>query len=574
MKKSLYLLMMFFGLALTSCEPMEDIHEQVDASIGEPNVQSAVEIELTETNYTTAVNKGGLGLSHASFDNVDDAKALIPQFLSFNYPAWGKGSLALVTFDVYSPLVVKKQTVSASGYEAVGLDVNYFTAFWQIEDFLEFQFPDVKEGTYVELTYDVLAEEIPYTFDNDDFDLIGEELGDDYPDAASSAANYNNFDRREGRDAYWSNEMILEAINVVLSEEFDDITGQTYNVSYAVYDGASGTQSMNVRFDGNAYVAAGGTAYVLSDDDFDFIGDEFAAIYERPASSAAQYNNFERRTNNDAYWSTDMIVEALNVLLHERFPDATEGAKFDVTYEIYNGSSGEEVVSLVLTDGEYVIDEEASVSTIVQTTAYAFINNTWRLPVTLDAEDYTAMGQRFPNFDNQEEAIYKLETFLELEFPYAEEGDIIPVAYAFYDGSTKTRYANFKFENGDFQLVPNVQQQSLQFGHNGTTWEPDNTIEYTLTKADFEVIGDALATKYPKPAGNAGQFGSFERRSGTTNYWSDEMLLEAVTIILNDIAPNPEEGQKYIVHFATYTGSLGMESISLIYQDGEWVRND
>ena len=33
MKKLFYLLMMFLGLAFTSCEPMEDIHEEVDAEI-------------------------------------------------------------------------------------------------------------------------------------------------------------------------------------------------------------------------------------------------------------------------------------------------------------------------------------------------------------------------------------------------------------------------------------------------------------------------------------------------------------------------------------------------------------
>ncbi|WP_245583388.1 hypothetical protein [Salinimicrobium terrae] len=565
---------MFLGLSLTGCEPMEDIHNEVDSTLGEPIVQSAVAIELTEDDYTTDVEEGGLGLSFPNFNSVEDARALIPQFLSANYPAWGSGSLALVTFNVYSPLVVEQDTVTSAGYEAIGLDVEYFTGFGQIENFLEYQFPEVSEGTFVELTYNVLATEIPYTLTNGDFDLIEDELENAYPEPASSAANFNNFDRREGRDAYWSNEMILEAINVVLSDEFDDIEGQTYSVAYPIYDGDAGTESMNVRFDGNAYVLAGGTAYDVSNDDFDIIGAEFADKYEDPASSAAQYSNFERRSSNAAYWSDDMILEALNYLLNEKYPNATEGEKFDVTYRTYDGSSGEELISLVLSNGEFVVDEEAFVSTIEQTTGYSFLNNNWRLPVTVQPEDYVAMGQRFPNFDDQDEAIYKLATYLELQFPYAEEGDIIPVAYEFYSGSTNTRYANFIFEDGEFVLVPSVIEESLQFGHNGITWEPDNTIEYTLTEADFETVGDALIDVYPDPADNAGYFGSFNRIPGSTDYWSDEMLLEAITIVLNDLEPNPEEGQKYVVYFATYTGSLDRESLSVIYQDGEWVLNE
>lgn len=568
MKNSIYFLMMFIGLALTSCEPMEDIHDAVDKDLASMPVVGVNEYTLTEDDYKV------LDLNFGNFSSMDDAKALIPQLLSDKFPVWGEGSLALVTFDLYSPLVVKKQTVTAAGYEAVGLDVNYFTAFSQIEDYLEYKFPDVKEGTFVELTYDVLAEEIPYTFTNDDFDLIGEELGDVYPDAAPSAANYNNFDRREGKDAYWSNEMILDAINVVLSEEFDDITGQTYNVSYAIFDGSSGTQSMNVRFDGNAYVAAGGTAYDVSNDDFDLIGVEFATVYPKPAASAAQYNNFERRSSNAAYWSTEMIVEALNFLLHEQYPDATEGAKFDVTYRVYTGSSGSEVISLVLSDGEYIIDEEASISTIVQTTAYAFIDNNWRLPVTIQPEDYTSMGQRFPNFDNKEDAIFKLETFLELEFPYAEEGDIIPVEFEIYvgGGKTETNYANFRFEGGEFHHIPNVIEQTLQFGHDGITWVPDNTVTYTLTAADYAFISEEFSETYPDPSWSVGRYNNFDRRPGNRNQWTDAMILEAMSALLNEkVAPNAEEGQKYLLSFAIYNGTNTIEQLALIKTDGVWV---
>lgn len=569
MKKSIYFLMMFLGLAFVGCEPMEDIHEELDRELANIPIEGVAEYVLTDDDYET------LDLTYGSFNSLDEAGALIPGLLSEKFPVWGEGSLANVTFELYDPISVKEYTVQEGDYAAIGLDENYFTASWQIEDFLSYQYPQAKNGTYVELTYKTVAQEIEYTFDNDDFDVVGEELGTTYPGPASSAANYNNFDRREGKDAYWSNEMILEAIDAVLSESLDGVEGQTYNVSYATFDGEPGVENMHVMFDGNSYIMVGGSAYDVSNEDFDLIGAEFAEEYPVPASSAAQYNNFERRAGNAAEWSNAMIVEALDFLLKQKFPDAAEGAQFDVSYRIYDGAAQTKIMSLVLADGEYVIDETSTVSTIMETSIYAFSNKEWAVPYTLPADSYqNEFGQRFGNFDDEEEAIYKIGIYLESVYPYAKEGDFAPVAYQFYNGDeTVTEFANFVFENGEFVNIPSVVSKTLQFGHNGSTWEVDNTVLYTYSAADFALIGSTLTDKYPDPAWSAGNYSNFDRRFGNENYWSDEMLLEAATIVLNKIAPNAEEGQKYVVSFAIYDGSAGVESLSLIKQGGAWVLN-
>ena len=84
MKKTVYLLMAFIGIALTSCEPMEDIHNQIDAQI-EGAAAGSVDFTLTEDNY-----KKDLGLNYANFNSVADAKELIPGLLSDLYPSLGK----------------------------------------------------------------------------------------------------------------------------------------------------------------------------------------------------------------------------------------------------------------------------------------------------------------------------------------------------------------------------------------------------------------------------------------------------------------------------------------------------
>ena len=569
MKKSIYLLMMLMGLAFTSCEPMEDIHEEIDASLNEVPIAGITEYELTDEDYEA------LELDFGNFSSLDDARALIPGLLTSNFPVWGDGSLAQVTFDLYAPIDVVEHTVSAAGYEAVGLSEDYFTSMSQIQDFLRYQFPQAEEGSYVELTYRTVADEILYAFDNDDFDLVEEELGDTYPEQAESAANYNNFERRESNDAYWSNEMIVEAINVVLPETFDGVEGQTYNVSYPIYDGSSGTESMTVQYDGNSYVAVSSAeTYEFSETDYELVGTEFAEEYPGPAGNAEQFGSFDVRDDSDNYWSEDMLLEAINLILTEQFPSAEVGSEFVVEFDVFSGGVSTTSRAVVLTDDGYVYDEESNTSVIEETKVFALTNGSWNVPFTLEAEDYSEMGQSYPNFSDEEEALYKIAIFLGREFPYAEEGDFMAVQYDFFESGegTSTEYANFVFEDGAWRAIPSVIEETLQFGHDGVTWVPDNTITYTLAPADYVFIGEYFAEEYPDPAWSVGNYNNFDRRPGNRNQWTDEMILEAMNALLNNkVAPNAEEGQKYVLTFDIYNGTNTTEQASLIKQDGVWV---
>lgn len=568
MKKLFYLFTVAaLSLLASSCNPLDDIYDDLEAN--EPGISTEFQYTLTEDDYTDI-----LDLDFPNFSSLDDAKELIPTVLNENFPVLGENSLATVYFDIYDPLRVENYTVVSADYSETGLSTTYFSGLGDVQDFLELKYPQAENGDYVRLTYQVLAEEIAYTIDADDFDLIGSELADKYPAPASSAAQYSNFDRRETRSAYWSNEMILEAINIVLEDNFDNVTGQKYNVSYAIYDGSSGTESMTVQYDGNAYISVGGTAYTFTNADFTLIGTEFATTYPDPAASAARYNNFDRRVGNAAYWSNEMILEAIDAVLDAQYPAAGDGDKFEVSYAVYTGSAGVEIMSVIKENGSYIVDENASVSTIETTVVYAFSNNNWNEPFMLDAEDYTEIGQRFPNFDDEDEAIFKLEIFLGREFPYAEEGDFVTLAYAFFEsGSTSTEYANFKFENGEFNYIPSVIQSSLQFGNDGTTWVPDNTITYKLGVADYTFLADELAADYPNPTSSMGRYGNFDRRSGNAAFWSDDMIVEAMNILLDKIDPSAEEGQKYAVTFDIYNGSNTTETFFLIKNDeGDWVQ--
>ena len=147
--------------------------------------------------------------------------------------------------------------------------------------------------------------------------------------------------------------------------------------------------------------------------------------------------------------------------------------------------------------------------------------------------------------------------------------------YELYMGSgvTKSFTAAYIFDGVAFHPYENEIVETVQFGHDGESWVPDNTIKYDLTSDDVALISSAFIDQYPGPADNVGYFESFDRRTSSSNYWSDSMLLEAFNVLLDDMDASAEEGQKYVLKFVVYTGATGNEIMSLIKTDGMWVVN-
>ena len=129
MKKTFYVLMAFVGLALTSCEPMEDIHDEIDNDLDSQLAVAERDYVLTEDDYED------LGQNFPNFGSVEDARTLIPSLLSDLYPTYGAGSIINVGFDLFDPLRVEDYMVT--DYPG---DANYFTDTDAVADFLDSEF--------------------------------------------------------------------------------------------------------------------------------------------------------------------------------------------------------------------------------------------------------------------------------------------------------------------------------------------------------------------------------------------------------------------------------------------------
>ena len=276
--------------------------------------------------------------------------------------------------------------------------------------------------------------------------------------------------------------------------------------------------------------------YTVSTDDYATLGHTFG--------------NFDRESE-------------LYEFLEYKYPSPADRVLVSLTYDYYDGSTNE------------------------YNNGFLYLNGAWEFILGFTDDEYSTMGEGFPNFSSEDEAIAKIPVFLKDKFKYEtkEAGDIVATMYKLYttdvddldgDGRTNdsTTYSFVKYfiyDGAMWSEYNDVLTTTIQFGHDGSTWVPDNTIKYTFTGADVAFISDAFIETYPGPADNVGFFGSFDRRPSSSNYWTDEMLLEAFNALLDNKNPGAEEGQKYVLTYVIYNGSTTNETKSVIKTDGVWV---
>ena len=242
------------------------------------------------------------------------------------------------------------------------------------------------------------------------------------------------------------------------------------------------------------------------------------------ADNGHTYGNFSRD-----YHITDF--------LDIKYPNAANRLLVSLTYKYYSGS----------------------VSTL--NNGFLFVNGAWEMAAGITDDEYTAMGEGYSNFSSEDEAIAKVSVFLVDKFKYSGKmaGDIEAIMYKLYTGgSVKSFIANFIYDGASWSEYNNVIDETIKFGHDGTTWVPDNTIKYTLTGADYTLVGN-------------GNYGNFDVRAGKDEEQESVRLDKVNTILLNNF-PSDAEGQKYIVTFNIYNGAAGVMSIAVIKEGGAYVK--
>ncbi|MEW7289759.1 hypothetical protein [Aquimarina sp. 2304DJ70-9] len=179
-----------------------------------------------------------------------------------------------------------------------------------------------------------------------------------------------------------------------------------------------------------------------------------------------------------------------------------------------------------------------------------------QIAYTLTDDDYDLVGNgRFNNFDirpgrGEEDIAVRIDKISQIllnNFSETVSNQKYLVTYAAFNGS-----------NVDLEILVT---------YNGTAYEAAAT-DYTLVDSDYAAIVTGLGSTYPDATSSMDRFGNFERRSGEAAYWSDAMITEAITVVLNNNYPAAEEGSQYSITYSIYDGESGEETVFFEYAGG------
>ncbi len=333
--------------------------------------------------------------------------------------------------------------------------------------------------------------------------------------------------------------------------------------------------------------------YTLTEDDYD-TADDFC--------SCAGFGNFS---------SDEDVRSAIPVVLADVFPALGDGSSAAVTYDFFNGSSPDirgDQQSFTVTDQEYTdlgfgfgnfsdlaadvpvyadfkvgegsdgdyldITHEyfnnGSTSTVTTRVVWVVSNSAWMWAEPLPDDSYADFfGESPPDFSFEDEGEDNIPFWLKATKIFAVAGDQALIQWNWDNGpGTSQSVALFIFDGTDWGEYGDVAQttaETLNFGHNGTVWEPDNTIKYSLTGDDYTAISAAYASSNPNGSNSMATFGNYD-----IGLWSSTEIFESITSRLETLFGPIPAGQKYLVSYAVWKPGNDTFTMNVIYDGSAW----
>lgn len=597
--KKIFLLLTVFTMVFTSCEPLEDINALVDAK--ENAIVGDAEYTLTDDDYDT------LELNYGSFNSEDDAKEKIPALLADLYPAWGNKSSVLVGYKLYRgrAFSLKNYELSESDYAVSGSSTNAFESSVTPSDYLpgilSNKYSSSDEGDYVSTTYAQYTGSTtavtPKVSLEENFDY-GATAGDlttvsagawvnhsgasnqlmyattglsmtDYPSDAAGAISLSNAGSEDVNKAFTSDitsGMVYSSALINLSEVgngtyFFHLMEEDGSYAFSARVGAKNNGSDKILFGigaSSSSLTYGSNAYDLN----------------KTYLIVASYNTANGVSN---LYVLDAVTDT-----EPDTPEATNTGNPNNTAKrigIRQGNGGPtgtvdgirvaNTWSAIMNNG--TLPDEVVGEKVFTTVMYTYDGTTWKLPTdnyySVTEDDFTSMG--LSNFGSSKPAANYLPTFLNIKFPYAQDGDVLDVVYNYVSSSSgaQVRGDLYTKTDGVWEAYKSTIETTLQFGHDGTNWVPDNTIKYTLVRnADYEYMASQLTSaEYAGLIGNLASYGDFDYN------WSESQINYALALFLDHHAPTAAEGQKYLLSYVVYDN--GENEFQRLFEkvEGAWV---
>ncbi|MEZ4963976.1 MAG: hypothetical protein R2791_01940 [Saprospiraceae bacterium] len=324
----------------------------------------------------------------------------------------------------------------------------------------------------------------------------------------------------------------------------------------------------------------------LTEDDYDFVGLSFPNFsseddakdlipqiltenypqFGKGSSAIVHYDLFNPIRINEAY--TDTLTADDYMALGQNFGTLSNAG--DIIEAVEYKHPAPEANDLVTLTYEWYCGGCPEQGT--RTSKVTYYDGRWYIAYVPTAEDYTFMGQSFPNFDSRTTARERIAILLGTKYLFDDPGTFRTsvFVYTYVDGNGVRQFedfmAVFQFDGEVWQPFQDVVSRTLQLGHDGNTWVPDNTIKYTLTGADYVAIAAATETSNPSGSGSMSTFGNYDLA-----LWSEDQIISSVGNRLLELFPKVDD-QKYLVFYNTWEPGAGVRSIHLIYKGGAYEK--
>jgi hypothetical protein len=552
-----------FGILVFSCNPMEDVYKELDAN--DEGLVKDFTYTMEDTDYaifSDENNADSMVAENNMFADFDQAKRLVPRVLNDKFSYFGAGSSVNAFFEVdggleelsafiNSPILyVGSEELAAvnEAAEAAGFLSPSFDVEESLIKVLDNEIQDPLEGDIVTLQYGyadadpiidfdaagpTIAHEEYFTNDIEaysTFSLVGDEVWE-YNQFFNGNAAMGAFNGADAENNDW---LVSPSIDLTDLTESELRFHQVIN-----YLDVAPAEILKVKVSSN------------------FTGDVTTATWTELTVDQWPAGN----SWSEEVWSTMDISAFDGSIINVAFQLDNTNLLDGPTWEI-----GEVIVEAVADVSVEVVAEPVN-----QRMLFSYVGGSWEVVDGIDylsAPDYDAMGEqsgqpgRYNNFSNDTNPDDYLPTYLNLKYPYAHEEDQLTVMYMFYNGKTVVRGDIYTFTQGAWV----VTEVSLNFGYDGSNWVPDNTIKYTLAFDDYTTIGNEFENSNPGGSASALQYRNFD-----LSLWSSSQIFDAVVIVLENVFPNTESGQKYLVTYDTWEPGNGTGELYLIYENDQYV---
>ena len=492
-----FLAISLLGAMAVSCDPMEDIYNEIDA---QENVIKKTEDEyvLTKADYesiaSTASKKAKdekneeLSLwaskvkSELALNEFVSADGYVPALLAKLYPSWGKGSSVGVTYNFHQS--VDEFTSQFVSTQYVNVGYRDYASIWEKEGFNP-NFLSPKHKPYYEIP-NLLKKKFPQ------------------PDANQYVLVDYMYDETDSKPFYLKENFsqIKENKEISLRDWSQIVIEGTRKWDGKAYGGNQYAELTAHKAEGKVEVALITPKVTIGLANMAF---SFDTKYRYSKGNCLSVYVSEKYTGDNKFVEADWV----NITEHFAFPSRNDQFVHSGKYKLddYVGKSvyfaivyrgdGKGITTTAQIDNVWVADSDCVESHEKPfTDFYKFDGKGWKTVsiddvIVLTPEDYNEMGitGKYLNFSSSLKGENYIPQFLASRFVYAQKGDKKVVLNKFYTGKTTVVNADRYDYDGAWTYCTNiVTREKETFIRIADKWVYDPTVKHTFTKDDYQLL--------------------------------------------------------------------------------------